>query len=63
MWYFHLDTIAANQQHAVKGALNASERGHPYGAKKEKIHQRDSRNIRGQMNSLVHFEKKINSEF
>ncbi len=58
MCHLHLEAVAVNPHHAVKGALHAGETC--LGFKNKQIPQTDSRNIRSvQNNSLVHSEKKI----
>ncbi len=57
MCHLHLEAVAVNPHHTVKGSLHTSETVRLQNQKQ--IHQRDSRNIRsGQINSLVHSEKK-----
>ncbi len=59
MCHLHLEAVAVNPHHAVKGSLHTSETDDCLASKTKQINQRDSRNIRsGQINSLVHSEKK-----
>ncbi len=59
MCHLYLEAVAVNPHYAVKGALRTSENRQLLGFKNKQIHQRDSRNIMsGQINSLVHSEKK-----
>jgi len=36
VWRLHLEAVAVNTQHAVKGALNGGETDHPEAEKKKK---------------------------
>ncbi len=58
MCHLHLEAVAVNLHHAVKGSLHTSETvGFLKASETKQIHQ--SRNIRsGQINSLVHSEKR-----
>ncbi len=54
----HLEAIAVNPHHAVKGALHTGERDNCKASKTKQIHQSGSRSISsGQINSLVHSKK------
>ncbi len=57
--HLHLKAVAVNPHNAVKRALHTSEIDNWYASKTKQIHQRDSRNISGQINILLHSENAL----